>query len=90
MANNLTKDYNFFANYFGQGGFDVVSATQDVDAHTYVAITALEASTTVTTDSVEGDNLNSTPIPAGCTVYGRFNSVECGSGKILVYREYVD
>ena len=89
MANNLTKQYNFFANYFGQGGFDAVGATETVNAHTYVAITAL-SDATVTVDAVQGDDLNISPIPAGCTIYGRFSSVTCDSGKILVYREYVD
>lgn len=90
MGNNLTKDYNFFANYFGQGGFDAVGASETVSAHTYVAITALVDNTTVTVDAEHGDDLSVSPIPAGCTIYGRFSSVTCSAGKILVYREYVD
>ena len=90
MGNNLTKDFNFYANYFGQGGFDALGANETVNAHTYVAITALAASTTVTVDAEQGDDLTISPIPAGCTIYGRFNSVTCTAGKILVYREYVD
>ena len=89
MGNNLTKPYNFFANYFGQGGFDAMGAAETINDHTYVAILALDAAT-VTVDAVNGDDLSVSPIPAGTTIYGRFSSVTCVSGKVLVYREYVD
>lgn len=89
MANNLTKDYNFYANYFGQAGFDVMVASDTVNSHTYVALFA-NAAATVTFTSAEGDNGTSVALPAGTTLYGRFTSVTCVSGKLIAYREYVD
>ena len=86
---NLTKPYNFFMNYFGQGGFDAIGASDTINSHTYIAITALD-NATVTLDAITGDDLIVSPIPAGTTIYGRFTSVTCVSGKLLVYREYVD
>lgn len=87
---NLTKPYNFYANYFGQGGFDTLGADETVAEHTYVAITALTDAVTVTVDAAQGDGLNVSPIPAGCTIYGSFNRVTCNAGKLIAYREYVD
>ena len=89
MGNNLTKDYNFYANYFGQAGFDVVASPETVNSHTYVAIFA-NADATVTFTASEGDSGTAIALPAGSTLYGRFTSVTCVSGKLIVYREYVD
>jgi len=66
-----------------------MGASETINSHTYVAITALDAAT-VTLDAITGDDLTVSPIPAGTTIYGRFTSVTCVSGKLLVYREYVD
>ena len=73
----------------GAGGVDYVTAAT-VDAHTYVAITALDACT-VTATSVDTDiwdTLTTIEVPAGTTIYGKWSSVVIGSGdKAMVYRE---
>ena len=80
----------------GAGGVDYVTAAT-VDAHTYVAITALDASTVTATsvdtdiwDSFDGTGsfASSIEVPAGCTIYGKWSSVTIGTGdKAMVYRE---
>lgn len=85
MANNLFRNGDANLQAFGQAGFDYAT-TGTINAHTYIAITALEAATINATSEV-GDSLSSVAIPAGVTVYGRFSSITVSSGKILAYRE---
>lgn len=89
MGNNLTKDFNFYANYYGQAGHDVMGAADTVNSHTYVQIWA-QQDATVTYTSEVGDSGTSVALNAGSSIYGRFSSVTCVSGKLIVYREYVD
>ena len=87
--NKLVHDYNKNLQAFGQAGFDALGASETVTAHTYIAITALEDSS-ITIVAETGDSLTTSPIPKGLTIYGRFSSVTCVSGKILAYREALD
>ena len=75
----------------GAGGCDYVAAAT-VNAHTYMAITALDTdTTTVSATSVDTDiwdTLSSVEIPAGVTIYGKWSAVTIGSGDLaMVYRE---
>ncbi len=60
----------------------------DTDAHAgdFDAITALEATVvaTLVSSNLTG-TLTSVPIPAGCTIYGRFSSIDLASGKVIAY-----
>ena len=85
MANNLFRNGDANLQAFGQAGFDYVT-TGTINAHTYIAITAL-VDTQVDVTSENGDSLTDVIIPAGLTIYGRFTSVTVDSGKALVYRE---
>jgi len=72
----------------GQAGADFVSGAT-VNSHTYVAITALDACTVtaVSSDTDVWDSLSAIEVPAGCTIYGRWSSVQIGSGDFaIVYR----
>ena len=89
MGNNLTKSYNFFANFFGQAGHDLLGASETVDDHTYIHIWA-QQDATVTYTSEVGDSGTAVVLKAGASIYGRFSSVTCVSGKLIAYREYVD
>ena len=73
----------------GAGGVDYVTAAT-VNAHTYVAITALDACTVSATsvDTDIWDTLTTIEVPAGTTIYGKWSSVTIGTGdKAMVYRE---
>lgn len=72
------------------GGMDYVSAGT-VNAHTYVAITALDACTVSATsvDTDIWDSLTDIEVPAGTTIYGKFSAVTIGTGdSAIVYREH--
>jgi len=72
----------------GAGGVDYVTAAT-VNAHTYVAITALDACTVSATslDTDAWDNLGTITVPAGCTIYGMWSAVTIASGDFaMVYR----
>ena len=86
MAQKLQRDANFNLQAFGQAGFDLVGASETVNSHNYIAITALEDAQ-IDATATEGDSITDTTIPKGLTIFGRFTSVTCDSGKILVYRE---
>lgn len=86
MAQKLQRDANFNLQAFGQAGFDLVGASETINSHNYIAITALEDAQ-IDATATEGDSLTDITIPAGLTIFGRFTSVTCDSGKILVYRE---
>ena len=75
----------------GAGGCDHVSAAT-VNAHTYIAITALDTdATTASATSVDTDiwdTLSTVEIPSGVTIYGKWSAVTIGSGDLaMVYRE---
>ena len=75
----------------GAGGADYVAAAT-VNAHTYIAITALDTDTTTvsatSTDTDIWDTLSSVEIPSGVTIYGKWSAVTIGSGDLaMVYRE---
>ena len=73
----------------GAGGVDYVTAAT-VNAHTYVAITALDACTVSATsvDTDIWDTLTTIEVPAGTTIYGKWSAVVIGTGdKAMVYRE---
>jgi len=75
-------------NDIGQEGADYVSAGT-VNAHSYKAITALDACTvtTVSLDTDRWDSLTDVEVPAGTTIYGRWSSVTIGTGDTaMVYR----
>ena len=74
----------------GAGGCDYVAAAT-VNAHTYMAITALDTdTTTVSATSVDTDiwdTLSTVEIPSGVTIYGRWTTVAVASGDAcIVYR----
>ena len=76
----------------GAGGADIVAASgADVplNAHTYVAITALiETVATVTSMDTDIWDSGAMTIPIGATVYGRWSAVVIADGdKAVVYRE---
>lgn len=81
----LEQEYNANLQAFGQQGFDYQSGAGALNAHKYVAVTALE-NCVISTVSSYGDNLNTVTIPAGLTVYGLFTEVTVDSGKLLAYR----
>lgn len=86
MAQKLQRDANFNLQAFGQAGFDSVGASETVNSHNYIAITALD-DVVISATASEGDSLTSTTIPKGLTIFGRFTSITVTSGKILAYRE---
>ena len=83
----------------GQAGWDIVT-NATVNANTYIAITILvgtevisgnTASGTITAatsvDTNLGDSLSSLEVPVGCTIYGRWSSVQIGANDTaIVYR----
>jgi hypothetical protein len=76
----------------GGGGADIVAASgADVtlNAHSYVAITALtEAVATVTSNDTDIWDSGEITIPAGTTVYGNWSQVVIADGdRAMVYRE---
>ena len=87
--NKLVHNYNRNLQSFGQAGFDAVGASETITAHTYIAITALEDSN-ITIVAETGDSLTAVDIARGITIYGRFSSVTCVSGRLIVYREAID
>jgi len=75
----------------GAGGADYVAAAT-VNAHTYIAITALDTdTTTVSATSIDTDiwdSLSTIEVPSGVTMYGKWSEVVIGSGDLaMVYRE---
>lgn len=69
----------------------------DTATHTgnWRAITALEAAVAALTVSDDQSDmggfiqgtLSAVPIPAGCTIYGSFTSIDLASGKVLAYNK---
>jgi len=86
----------------GQAGYDIVTATsvnQTTNPNTnWIAITVLVGDTdagehhtaSISTTSVDTnlwDNLSTTAVPAGTTIYGRWSVVTAASGDtIIAYR----
>jgi len=88
----LDKDFDslkreFAANLqsFGQNGFKIVSST--LVTGEFIAITALEESvlTASIPSGMNADAPSGLVIPAGLTIYGKFNDVVCSSGKVIAY-----
>ena len=76
----------------GAGGADIVAASGSdvtVNAHTYVAITALtECVATVTSTDTDIWDSGAMTIPIGATVYGNWSAVVIADGdKAVIYRE---
>ena len=76
-------------NTLGQCGSIIIDDTVE---HTgpYVAVTAL-AEAVIDTSECDLGPLEDQPatitIPAGVTIYGRFNSIELDSGSVIAYKE---
>ena len=80
---------------FGQLGSDFATGTGSItipSGKTVVAITALaDATFDVTGDpkKTRGENdsfdVPTVAVPAGCTIYGRFEAVKLSSGSIMAY-----
>ena len=73
----------------GAGGADLVAAAT-VNAHTYIAITAIDDATISATsvDTDIWDSLSTIELPKGNTIYGKWSAVTVGSGDTAyVYRE---
>ena len=74
----------------GQGGYDYVAAAtinQTTNPNTeWIAITALDACTVSATsvDTNVWDTLSTIEVPAGTTIYGRWNIIVIGSGDSAV------
>ena len=76
----------------GAGGMDIAApsgADLTLNAHTYVAITALtETVATVTSSDTDIWDSGAMTIPAGTTVYGKWTAVVIADAdKAIVYRE---
>lgn len=82
----------------GQGGYKFLINDGLSDPHTgtavagveYVAITALKTATvtTVANDTTTWPNLATVTVPAGTTIYGRWNKVTIATSnsEVLVYK----
>lgn len=81
---NITKDGNFYQSVTGDYGFRLL-ATGESSLEGFRAVQALEASVITTTTTV-GDALTSVGITEGTIIYGRFDSVSVGSGKVVAYK----
>ena len=66
-------------------GGTYITGTDPVTGSFY-AITAIEATViaALISSNLEG-TLTSVPVPAGCTIYGRFSSIDLASGKVIAY-----
>ena len=77
----------------GGGGMDIVAPSGDtatLNAHRYVAITALTetVATLTSSDNTIWDD-GSVTIPVGVTIYGNWSQVVIADGdKCIVYREH--
>jgi|TARA_Y100000310_G_C20220974_1_gene595741 hypothetical protein len=96
MASNIRKFSVVEASNInlGQTGNDYVT-NATVNSNTYIAITALGTTagtetTTVTATSSDTnfwDSLSAIEVPAGVTIFGKWSSVQIGSGDAaIVYR----
>jgi hypothetical protein len=75
----------------GQGGYDIVTAAtvnQTTNPNTeWVAITLLVNSTITTATSVDTDiwdDISGLEVPAGTTIYGRWNVITIGTGDTAI------
>ena len=75
----------------GQGGYDIVTAAtvdQTSNPNTeWVAITLLVNSTITAATSVDTDiwdNISALEVPVGTTIYGRWSSIQIGSGDTAI------
>jgi len=75
----------------GQGGYDIVEAAtvnQSTNPNTeWVAITFIVGTTLTTATAVDNtiwDDIDGLEVPAGTTIYGRWNVITVGSGDIAI------
>jgi len=83
--NTIVREQDFQASSFGEYGFRVVdSSFSQPSGEVYRAITiAQDASVTVVCDN--GDSFTTKALPAGLTIYGKFNSISVASGLVIAY-----
>ena len=81
---NISKEGNFYQSVTGDYGFRLL-ATGESSTDGFRAVQALEASVITTTTQV-GDALTSVGINEGTIIYGKFDSVSVGSGKVIAYK----
>ena len=75
----------------GQGGYDIVAAAtvnQTTNPNTeWVAIQLIVGTTLTTATSVDAsiwDDISGLEVPAGTTIYGRWNVITIGSGDTAI------
>ena len=83
----------------GQSGWDIVT-NATVNSDTYIAITILVGTEVISGNTASGtitaatsvdtgiwDSLSGLEVPVGCTIYGRWSSVQIGANDTaIVYR----
>ena len=83
----------------GHGGYDIVT-NATVNSDTYIAITILVGTEVISGNTASGtitaatsvdtgiwDSLSALEVPVGCTIYGRWSSVQIGANDTaIVYR----
>ena len=71
----------------GQNGAVIIDGTDEITGP-FVAVTALAAAvvdTSECTTNLSGTVPATFAIPAGTTIYGRFDSIELDSGSVIAY-----
>jgi hypothetical protein len=81
---NIIKDGNFYQASTGDYGFRVLTDETSVVGESFRSIQALNAVATVTTDSVNGDDLSGQVIPKGGVILGKFTSITV-TGTVIAY-----
>ena len=81
----LKREFSANLQAFGQGGFKIVSGGSTVLGD-FIAFTTIEDSTVsaVFPAGMNTDDLSSVLIPAGITIYGKFNSIT-STGTLIAY-----
>jgi len=82
---NITKDRNYYQATTGDLGFRrLTQGSSTPNGETYRFIVCIQEAS-INAESAVGDSLTGQVLPAGMTIFGRFNRVECYQGVVLAY-----
>lgn len=82
----MNSKLDFFAGSFGLKGSRKISAGGSGTAgETYLCVQAVVDTALSLTQDRGDTTINLTTLPAGVSIYGRFNSVSVSTGEVIAY-----
>lgn len=78
----------FVRNYGAKGHRHITSGGGSVSGEEYYKFTVISdtAASVTTVNEYGGDDLTTTSVASGVTIYGRFSTLTVASGEIIAYR----